>query len=133
MFTETLERFEDEVIDRIAAERRRNELNALDAACTPLAEPLALTEVDVSTPQKLAARLFGIVPMFVLLGAFIGLDPGSYQLRLTLPGRGIFESPIELPDRARKAVLVTAPALRLDRIHDGESGTPENLGIKRDR
>jgi len=37
-----------------------------------LAEPLAVTEVDVSTPQKLAARLFGIIPMFVLLGAFMG-------------------------------------------------------------
>ncbi len=70
---------------------------------------------------------------------FVGLDPGSYQLRLLLPGRGIFESPVELPNRVRKAVLVTAPALRLDRIHDGASGSPENSPlrgsprIKRDR
>ena len=64
---------------------------------------------------------------------FVGLDPGSYQLRLLLPGRGIFESPVELPNRVRKAVLVTAPALRVDRIHEGWSGAPENPRIKRDR
>ncbi|MCP3957713.1 MAG: transglutaminase domain-containing protein [bacterium] len=45
---------------------------------------------------------------------FVGLDPGSYHLRLLLPGRGVFESPVELPDRVRKALVVTAPALRLD-------------------
>ncbi len=57
---------------------------------------------------------------------FVGLDPGSYQLRLLLPGRGIFESPVELPNRVRKAVLVTAPELRLDRIHDDATGSPKN-------
>ncbi len=66
---------------------------------------------------------------------FVGLDPGSYQLRLLLPGRGVFESPVELPNRVRKAVLVTAPALRVDRIHEGDgvAGSPENPRIKRDR
>ena len=63
---------------------------------------------------------------------FVGLDPGSYQLRLVLPGRGIFESPVELPNRIRKAVLVTAPTLRLDRIHDDATPT-ETPRIKRDR
>ncbi|MBW2528804.1 MAG: ABC transporter permease [Deltaproteobacteria bacterium] len=37
-----------------------------------LVRPLDLTEVDVSTPQRRAAHLFGIIPMFVLLAAFIG-------------------------------------------------------------
>ena len=46
---------------------------------------------------------------------FVGLDPGSYQLRLLLPGRGVLESPVELPDRVRKALLVTARELRVDR------------------
>ena len=64
---------------------------------------------------------------------FVGLDPGSYQLRLLLPGRGIFESPVELPNRVRKAVLVTAPELRLDRIHDSTTRSPENSRLKKDR
>lgn len=64
---------------------------------------------------------------------FVGLDPGSYQLRLLLPGRGIFESPVDLPNRIRKAVLVTAPALRLDRIYDGATESTEKPRIKRDR
>ena len=64
---------------------------------------------------------------------FVGLDPGSYQLRLLLPGRGIFESPVELPNRIRKAVLVTAPALRLDRIHDRGGESTENPRTERDR
>jgi Transglutaminase-like superfamily len=63
---------------------------------------------------------------------FVGLDPGSYQLRLLLPGRGVFESPVELPNRIRKAVLVTAPALRADRL-EGTAESPENSSIKRDR
>ncbi len=57
---------------------------------------------------------------------FVGLDPGSYQLRLLLPGRGIFESPVELPNRVRKAVLVHPPAIRPDRDHDGASGSPHH-------
>ena len=63
---------------------------------------------------------------------FVGLDPGSYQLRLLLPGRGIFESPVELPNRVRKAVLVTAPALRADRL-EGTAEPLENPSVKRDR
>ena len=64
---------------------------------------------------------------------FVGLDPGSYQLRLLLPGRGIFESPVELPNRVRKAILVTAPALRLDRSHDGPSESPDHPTTKREK
>ncbi len=45
---------------------------------------------------------------------FVGLDPGSYRLRLMLPGRGILESQVELPDRIRKALLVRAPEFRID-------------------
>ncbi len=63
---------------------------------------------------------------------FVGLDPGSYQLRLLLPGRGVFESPVELPNRIRKAVLVTAPALSADRLESGDE-SPNNPSIKRDR
>lgn len=65
---------------------------------------------------------------------FVGLEPGRYQLRLLLPGRGIFESPVELPDRIRKAVVVTAPLLRQDRVYDGVGVSPtETSRIKRDR
>lgn len=45
---------------------------------------------------------------------FIGLDPGSYRLRLLLPGRGVVESPVELPGRVRKALLIKAPEFRVD-------------------
>ncbi len=50
---------------------------------------------------------------------FVGLDPGDYHLRLLLPGRGVFESPVVLPNRDRKALVVTAPTLRVDRIQRG--------------
>lgn len=30
---------------------------------------------------------------------FVGLEPGSYELRLQLPGGGVLEQPVELPDR----------------------------------
>ncbi len=56
---------------------------------------------------------------------FVGLDPGSYRLRLMLPGRGILESQVELPDRIRKALLVRAPEFRID--------SPENPSPLRDR
>lgn len=45
---------------------------------------------------------------------FVGLDPGSYRLRLMLPGRGILERRVELPDRIRKALLVRGPEFRID-------------------
>ncbi len=64
---------------------------------------------------------------------FIGLDPGSYQLRLLLPGRGVFESPVELPNRDRKALVVTAPKLRVDRIHKGAGAAVRIPSTKRDR
>ncbi|MEM7351403.1 MAG: transglutaminase-like domain-containing protein [Acidobacteriota bacterium] len=44
---------------------------------------------------------------------FVGLDPGNYRLRLLLPGRGVLESPVQLPDRVRKALVVTAPEFRV--------------------
>jgi sodium transport system permease protein len=37
-----------------------------------LAQPIAVEEADVASGQKLAARVLGFVPMFVLLAAFIG-------------------------------------------------------------
>ncbi|MCC6523396.1 MAG: ABC transporter permease [Polyangiaceae bacterium] len=37
-----------------------------------LAQAVAVVEVDLATPQQLGARLFGMIPMFVLLGAFVG-------------------------------------------------------------
>ncbi len=64
---------------------------------------------------------------------FVGLEPGQYHLRLLLPGRGIFESPVELPDRIRKAVVVTAPTLRQDRAYDGLGSSTETSRIKRER
>lgn len=65
---------------------------------------------------------------------FIGLDPGSYRLRLLVPGRGVFESPVELPGRIRKALLVTASELRADRLLKQSSRTPvETLRAERDR
>ncbi len=72
--------------------------------------------------------------------SFVGLDPGSYRLRLLLPGRGVFESTVELPNRVRKAVLITAPALRVDKIYEDDAAapqmypaTPGNPKTKRDR
>lgn len=47
---------------------------------------------------------------------FVGLDPGSYQLRLLVPGRGVFEDTVELPGRMRKALQVTISELRADRL-----------------
>lgn len=70
-----------------------------------LAEPYALTAVDVSTPQKLAARLFGIVPMFVLLGAFLG---GMYVATDSTAGereRGSLE-PLLINPAPRAALVV---------------------------
>lgn len=37
-----------------------------------LAAPIALTEIDLATPQKLAANLLNIVPLFLMLAAFVG-------------------------------------------------------------
>jgi sodium transport system permease protein len=37
-----------------------------------LVQPLQIHQVDLATPRQLAARLFGMIPMFVLLGAFLG-------------------------------------------------------------
>ncbi len=37
---------------------------------------------------------------------FVGLEPGRYQLRLTLPGVGLVQGPIELPDRLRSGLEV---------------------------
>ena len=62
---------------------------------------------------------------------FVGLDPGNYQLRLLLPGRGIVESSVELPDRVHKALLVTAPTWR-DEHRSSTPGNP-NSRIKRNR
>ncbi len=65
---------------------------------------------------------------------FVGLDPGSYHLRLVLPGRGVFESPIELPNRDRKALVVTAPKLRVDRglRSGGAAEIPRTPSTKKD-
>ncbi len=45
---------------------------------------------------------------------FVGLDPGNYRLRLLLPGRGVVESPVALPGRVRKALLIKAPEFHVD-------------------
>lgn len=37
---------------------------------------------------------------------FVGLEPGHYQLRLQLPGRGVLQRPVELPDRVRAGLLL---------------------------
>lgn len=37
-----------------------------------LAQPLALVEVDLATPEKLAGMLLNIVPIFLVLAAFVG-------------------------------------------------------------
>ena len=64
---------------------------------------------------------------------FVGLDPGNYHLRLLLPGRGVFESPVELPDRVRKALVVTVPALRVEALGvTGRPGAAQNPTVKRE-
>lgn len=37
-----------------------------------VARPIAVEDVDMATPQRMAARVFNMIPMFVLLAAFIG-------------------------------------------------------------
>ncbi|MFL5246736.1 MAG: ABC transporter permease [Myxococcales bacterium] len=37
-----------------------------------LAAPLAVSEVDLATPEKTAATLLGVVPIFLLLACFVG-------------------------------------------------------------
>ena len=37
---------------------------------------------------------------------FVGLEPGLYQLRLWLPGRGVIRHPVELPDRVAAGLRV---------------------------
>ena len=43
---------------------------------------------------------------------FVGLDPGSYDLRLLLPGHGVLQRHIELPGRIRKTLSL--PVLHRD-------------------
>ena len=48
-------------------------LRLLARGVTPsLIAPLKLEEIDLSTPQKLGARLLGMIPMFAFLAAFMG-------------------------------------------------------------
>jgi len=37
-----------------------------------LASPVAIAEVDIATPQQLAANVLNVIPMFVMMAAFIG-------------------------------------------------------------
>jgi sodium transport system permease protein len=37
-----------------------------------VAKPLTIAEVDLATPEKIAANMLNVVPMFVLMAAFIG-------------------------------------------------------------
>lgn len=37
-----------------------------------VARPVMVEDVDMATPQRMAARVFNMIPMFVLLAAFIG-------------------------------------------------------------
>ncbi len=48
---------------------------------------------------------------------FLGLEPGSYLLRLLLPGRPVVERSVEMPDRIHKALLLPIAALEGDRHH----------------
>ena len=42
------------------------------ASIPKLAQPVALDEVDLATPQQVAANLLNVIPMFVMMAAFIG-------------------------------------------------------------
>jgi len=46
---------------------------------------------------------------------FLGLEPGSYLLRLLLPGRPVVERAVQMPDRIHKALLLPIAALKSDR------------------
>ncbi len=37
-----------------------------------ISRPVAVTEVDLATPQQLAANVLNVIPMFVMMAAFIG-------------------------------------------------------------
>jgi len=70
-----------------------------------LALPVKVQEVDLSTPQKRAAIFLNLIPMFVLLGAFIG---GMYTATDSTAGereRGSLEPLLITPISRRSLVL----------------------------
>jgi sodium transport system permease protein len=70
-----------------------------------LAQPIVLAEVDLSTPKKRAAIFLNIIPMFVLLAAFIG---GMYTATDSTAGereRGSLE-PLLLNPVARRSLAL---------------------------
>ena len=56
-----------------------------------LAAPLALSEVNLATPEKTAANALGILPMFLLIAAFIGGMPAAIDATAGERERGSLE------------------------------------------
>jgi sodium transport system permease protein len=75
-----------------AYSRKTGALRLLARGVHPeVARPLSIEEVDLATPQKVAANFLNMIPMFILLAAFIG---GMYVATDTTAGereRGSFE------------------------------------------
>ena len=70
-----------------------------------LAQPIAIDEVDLSTPKKRAAIFLNVIPMFVLLAVFIG---GMYTATDSTAGereRGSLE-PLLLNPVARRSLVL---------------------------
>ena len=70
-----------------------------------IAAPLALAEVDLATPQQLAAQVLNVIPMFVMMAAFIG---GMYVATDSTAGereRGSLEPLLGTPVSRTKLVL----------------------------
>lgn len=70
-----------------------------------IAAPLAIAEVDLATPQQLAAQVLNVIPMFVMMAAFIG---GMYVATDSTAGereRGSLEPLLGTPVSRTKLVL----------------------------
>jgi len=70
-----------------------------------LAAPLAVEEVDLATPQKTAAQVLGMVPLFLLVAAFMGGMHLAIDSTAGERERGSLEPLLINPVRPREVVL----------------------------
>jgi sodium transport system permease protein len=70
-----------------------------------LAAPLNLEEIDVSTPEKLAANLLNVVPLFLMMAALVGGMNVAIDTTAGERERGSLEALLLNPVRRRSLVL----------------------------
>ena len=91
-----LERYSNKVA------RERLVLRGVDPA---LSAPIAASELDLASSQRSAANLLSVVPLFLLLGAFVGGTHMAIDVTAGERERGSLESLILHPVSARSIVL----------------------------